>query len=136
MFQNLMLGVSCPSITTATGVFSRAVLTSLPLLENSDDFVFDNEMLAQCIWFNFRIGEISCPTKYFEEASSISFKRSMKYGLGVVATTMKFALERLGVAHFRIFSPRGKKLDLHYYGSGADERGSIEIEDGHPHVTP
>ena len=65
----------------------------MPLLENSDDFVFDNQMLAQCVHFGFRIGEVSCPTKYFEEASSINFRRSVKYGFGVLGTTVQFALQ-------------------------------------------
>ncbi len=100
---------------TCYRAFSREVLTSLPLLENSDDFVFDNQMLTQSVYFGFRIGEISCPTKYFEEASSINLRRSVKYGLGVIATTLKFAVQRMGLAHFRIFSSQGRKLDLDYY---------------------
>ena len=75
------------------------MLTGLPLRENSDDFVFDNQMLAQCVHFGFRIGEVSCPTKYFEEASSINFRRSVQYGLGVLATTLQFALQRAGMIH-------------------------------------
>jgi hypothetical protein len=97
---------------------------SLPLLENSDDFVFDNEMLAQCIYFGHRIGEVSCPTKYFEDASSINFVRSVKYGFGVLATTLKCHLQKLGLAQFRLFNPQGKKL-MPYYASvpqnGANE---------------
>ena len=95
---------------TGYRAFSRNVLTKLPLLENSDDFVFDNQMLAQCVHFGFRIGEVSCPTKYFEEASSINFRRSVTYGLGVVSTTLQFALQKIGLAHFRIFSEKGRKL--------------------------
>jgi hypothetical protein len=90
------------------------VLTELPLLENSDDFVFDNQMLAQCAYFGFRIGEVSCPTKYFEEASSINFRRSVKYGFGVLATTLQFALQRMGLLHLRRFSDKGRKLDPGY----------------------
>ncbi len=113
--QNLFLGAKLSEYHTGYRAFSRDVLTSLPLLENSDDFVFDNQMLTQCVYFGFRIGEISCPTKYFEEASSINFRRSVKYGLGVIATTLKFALQRMGLGHFRLFSPQGRKLDLDYY---------------------
>ena len=80
-FQNLFLGVKLSEYHTGFRAFSRQLLETLPLLENSDDFVFDNQMLAQAVMFGFRIGEISCPTKYFEEASSINFKRSVKYGL-------------------------------------------------------
>ncbi len=114
-FENAFTGAKLSEYHTGFRAFSKEVLTSLPLLENSDDFVFDNEMLAQCIFFGFRIGEISCPTRYFEEASSISFTRSVKYGLGVLATTIKFRLQRLGLARFRLFSPAGRKLGMSYY---------------------
>src|SRR5437868_7373118 len=83
-FQNLFLGVKLSEYHTGFRAFDRRVLQELPLLENSDDFVFDNEILAQAVMFGFRIGEVSCPTKYFKEASSISFRRSTKYGLGVL----------------------------------------------------
>src|SRR5581483_2216824 len=96
-FENLFLGVKLSEYHTGYRAFSRAVLTELPLLENSDDFVFDNQMLAQCVFFGFRIGEVSCPTKYFKEASSINFRRSVTYGLGVLATTLEFALHKWGV---------------------------------------
>src|SRR5438270_4314520 len=118
-FENLFLGVKLSEYHTGYRAFSRKVLTNLPLLENSDDFVFDNQMLAQCVHFGFRIGEVSCPTKYFEEASSINFRRSVTYGLGVLATTLQFALQRWGLASFAIFSPKGRKLEtsaLGYYG--------------------
>ncbi len=90
-FENLFLRIKVSEYHTGYRAFSRDVLTKLPLLENSDDFVFDNQMLAQCAYFGFRIGEVSCPTKYFPEASSINFRRSVKYGLGVLATTLQFA---------------------------------------------
>src|SRR2546421_10181324 len=98
-FENLFLGVKLSEYHTGYRAFSRDVLTSLPLRENSDDFVFDNQMLAQCVHFGFRIGEVSCPTKYFAEASSINFGRSVQYGMGVVGTTLRFALERAGILH-------------------------------------
>src|ERR1700704_7069413 len=113
-FENLFLGVKLSEYHTGYRAFSAKVLLDLPLLENSDDFVFDNQVLAQCVHFGFRIGEVSCPTKYFEEASSINFSRSVKYGLGVLATTLEFALQRMGVANFRIFSAKGRKLDPGY----------------------
>ena len=94
-FQNAFTGAKLSEYHTGFRAFSRTVLESLPLLENSDDFVFDNEMLAQCIYFRYRIGEISCPTKYFEEASSINFARSTKYGFGVLATTLKCWLQKV-----------------------------------------
>jgi glycosyltransferase involved in cell wall biosynthesis len=110
-FENLFLGVKLSEYHTGYRAFSRQVLTELPLLENSDDFVFDNQMLAQCVHFGFRIGEVSCPTKYFAEASSINFRRSVEYGLGVLATTLQFALQRFGLAHLPRFSKQGRKLE-------------------------
>jgi glycosyltransferase involved in cell wall biosynthesis len=110
-FENLFLRVKLSEYHTGYRAFSREVLTRLPLRENSDDFVFDNQMLAQCVYFGFRIGEVSCPTKYFEEASSINFRRSVQYGLGVLATTLQFALERAGILHNPIFSEKGKTLE-------------------------
>jgi glycosyltransferase involved in cell wall biosynthesis len=110
-FENLFLGVKLSEYHSGYRAFSKEVLTRLPLLENSDDFVFDNQMLAQCVHFGFRIGEVSCPTKYFAEASSINFRRSVTYGVGVLATTMQFALQRWGRARFRIFSERGRRLE-------------------------
>jgi glycosyltransferase involved in cell wall biosynthesis len=121
-FENLFLGVKLSEYHTGYRAFSRKVLEELPLLENSDDFVFDNQMLAQCVHFGFGIGEVSCPTKYFEEASSINFRRSVKYGFGVLGTTLQFALQRVGLAHFRIFSPKGRRLEpgyTAYYARGA-----------------
>jgi glycosyltransferase involved in cell wall biosynthesis len=128
-FENLLLGIKLSEYHTGYRAFSREVLTRLPLRENSDDFVFDNQMLAQCVHFGFRIGEVSCPTKYFEEASSINFRRSVQYGLGVLATTIRFALERAGIVHSAIFSREGKTLedgpDIYYNGgvSAASQRG-------------
>ena len=117
-FENLFLHVKLSEYHTGYRAFSREVLTRLPLGENSDDFVFDNQMLAQCVHFNFRIGEVSCPTKYFEEASSINFRRSVTYGLGVLKTTMQFALQRAGIAKFGIFSDSGRHLESEYYKPG------------------
>jgi glycosyltransferase involved in cell wall biosynthesis len=114
-FQNLLAGAKLSEYHTGFRAFSKEVLEILPLLENSDDFVFDNEMLAQCIYYGYRIGEISCPTKYFDEASSIGFGRSVKYGLGVVNTTLKLRLQKWGIARYRIFSPKGRKLVSEYY---------------------
>jgi len=124
-FENLFLGVKLSEYHTGFRCFGRNVLTDLPLIENSDDFVFDNQMLAQCVHFGFRIGEVSCPTKYFEEASSIGFGRSVTYGLGVLLTTIEFALEKWGIGRFRIFSAKGRKLEsngLGYYARGVDKR--------------
>jgi len=104
------LGAKLSEYHTGFRAFSRQVLESLPLWENSDDFVFDNEMLAQVIYFDFRVGEVSCPTRYFPEASSINFIRSAKYGLGVLATSVKFVLAKWGWAHPRIFAGHGRGL--------------------------
>lgn len=120
-FENLLLGAKLSEYHTGYRAFSREVLLTLPLLENSDDFVFDNEMLAQALFFGFRIGELSCPARYFEEASSINFHRSVRYGFGVLATSIKFSLQRLGFMHFRIFKKTGRKLDLNYYSLGVRE---------------
>jgi glycosyltransferase involved in cell wall biosynthesis len=111
-FENLFLGIKLSEYHTGYRAFSREVLARLPLRENSDDFVFDNQMLAQCVYFGFHIGEVSCPTKYFADASSINFGRSVKYGLGVLGTTLQFALQRAGLAHSQIFSDSGKKLEI------------------------
>ena len=80
----------------------------LPLQNNSNDFVFDNQMLAQSAYFGFRIGEISCPTKYFTEASSINFKRSVIYGLGVLKTSMQYRLQRMGLTTSPLFVDTNK----------------------------
>src|SRR2546427_404810 len=113
-FQNAFTGAKLSEYHTGFRAFRKEVLMNLPLLENSDDFVFDNEMLAQSIYFGYRIGEISCPTKYFKEASSINFIRSVKYGFGVLSTTLKSRFQKLGIARYRLFSLEGRKLMLDY----------------------
>lgn len=103
--ENLLLGHKLSEYHSGYRAFSREVLEALPLADNSDDFVFDNQMLAQIIWAGFRVGEVSCPTKYFPEASSINFRRSVKYGFGVLGTALQFRLAKLGLvspATFRI----------------------------------
>jgi len=102
-FQNLFLGVKLSEYHTGYRAFSRELLLKLPLAENSDDFVFDNQIIAQAAMFGFRIGEISCPTKYLPEASSINFGRSVRYGLGVLATTAGFAAHKLGLVRIARF---------------------------------
>ena len=114
-FENLFLGVKLSEYHTGYRAFSAKVLLDLPLLENSDDFVFDNQILAQCVHFGFRIGEVSCPTKYFEEASSINFSRSVKYGLGVLLTTASFVAHRTGIAKSPLFDTTGRKVASTYY---------------------
>ena len=129
LFENTLLGAKLSEYHTGYRAFSRKVLTDLPLLENSDDFVFDNQMLAQCVYFGFRLGEVSCPTKYFPEASSINFRRSVKYGLGVLLTSMQFAAQRMGILRFSIFSSQGRRLDLGYfsgyYSPGVDGEKAV-----------
>ncbi len=114
-FQNVFLGVKLSEYHTGFRAFSRELLETLPLLENSDDFVFDNQMIAQAVMFGFQIGEISCPTKYFEEASSINFRRSVQYGLGVLATTADFVGHKLGIWHAPRYGASGRKITQHYY---------------------
>jgi glycosyltransferase involved in cell wall biosynthesis len=108
--QNLFLSYKLSEYHTGYRAFSKRVLTQLPLLENSDDFVFDNEMLAQIIYFGFDIAEVTCPAKYFEEASSISFHRSIKYGLGVIWTSLRYFLMKNNIKKFSLFDNAGQKL--------------------------
>jgi hypothetical protein len=109
LFENVMLRVKLSEYHTGYRAFSRTVLESLPLEKNSDDFIFDNEMLAQVVFFGYEIGEISCPTRYFEDASSINFSRASTYGIGVLLTSMKFALQKAGVLSSPIFDSGKKK---------------------------
>jgi glycosyltransferase involved in cell wall biosynthesis len=95
--QNLMIGQKLSEYHSGYRAFSRRVLETLPLLANSDDFLFDNQMLVQCHWWGFRIAEISCPTKYFPEASSINFSRSLKYGIGTLGVSLDCLLSRVGL---------------------------------------
>jgi len=113
--QNILLHYKLSEYHTGLRAFSREVLETLPLEQNTNDFLFDNEMLAQLIYFQYRIGEISCPTKYFPEASSINFRRSVTYGLGVLATSCKFRLQKLKLAKFKIFDPNSARLFHDYY---------------------
>ena len=109
-FQNLWVGHKLSEYHTGYRAFSREVLERLPLEENSNDFVFDNQMLAQVIHFGFRIGEVTCPTRYTAESSSINFRRSLQYGLGVVKTSLQFRVTKWGLHSFPIFSPQGQGL--------------------------
>ena len=109
-FENIFLGLKLSEYHTGYRTFTRQVLETLPLLECSDDFVFDNQMLAQAAMFGFRIGEISCPTRYFAEASSINFGRSVVYGMGVLSTSLKYRLHKSKLKRNQLFDPGGKKL--------------------------
>ena len=119
-FENLILGSKLSEFHTGYRAFSRAVLENLPLGNNSDDFVFDNEMLVQILYFGYLIGEISCPTRYFTGASSIGFRKAMRYGFGVIITTLKCLLHRLKFLKDPLFDPEGRKLTLN--NGQTDER--------------
>jgi glycosyltransferase involved in cell wall biosynthesis len=109
-FENMVTGAKLSEYHTGYRAFSRAVLEKLPLEENSDDFVFDAQMLAQCIYFGYRVGEVSCPTRYERDSSSINFRRSVTYGLGVLGVTAQFGLARTGLARPAIFADCGRTL--------------------------
>ena len=104
--QNILMNQKLSEYHSGYRAFSREVLELIDYNSNSDDFVFDNQILAQVIYKGYFIGEISCPTKYFTEASSINFQRSVIYGLGVLLTSVKFLLEKTGLFHFRLFRDR------------------------------
>jgi len=103
LFQNNLMRQKLSEYHTGYRAFSRKVLESIDFMANSDDFVFDNQMLAQIFYKGFEIAEITCPTKYFDEASSINFRRSVKYGLGVLSTSVKYFLAKTGIYKDKIF---------------------------------
>jgi len=104
--QNLLINQKLSEYHTGFRAFSGEVLRQVNYHANSDDFVFDNQMLAQIFFAGYEIAEITCPTKYFEEASSINFRRSVKYGLGVLGVSVQYFLQKRGWATFRIFAPQ------------------------------
>lgn len=108
--QNILLNNKLSEYHTGYRAFTREVLLNLPILENSDDFIFDNQIIAQAIYFGYRIGEVSAPCRYNKESSSINFKRSVVYGLGVILAGIEFALQKSGLAHFKIFDKNGRKI--------------------------
>ena len=122
--QNILMGRKLSEYHTGYRAFSRRVLETLPLEENSNDYVFDNEMLAQVIAFGFRIGEVSCPTKYFPEASSISFTRSIRYGMGVLGVSLLYRLHRWKVVSSHLFNPKGRRLQV---AGAAEPRGPEQV---------
>jgi len=101
--ENIMTGAKLSEYHSGYRAFSREILERLPLEENSDDFVFDNQMLSQILWFGYQIAEVSCPTRYFAEASSINFQRSLKYGFGCLITAVKYRLAKMKVIKSRLF---------------------------------
>ncbi|MDD5476594.1 MAG: glycosyltransferase family 2 protein [Candidatus Omnitrophica bacterium] len=108
--ENILLGQKLSEYHTGYRAFSRQVLLELPLLEDSDDFIFDNQIIAQGVYFGFRIGEITAPSVYTHESSSITFKRSVIYGLGVIFTAIKFKLQVSALGNFKIFNKDAKKI--------------------------
>jgi hypothetical protein len=110
-FQNFTMGASLSEYHTGYRAFSRELLRALPLERNSDDFLFDNQILAQAVMLDARVGEISCPTKYFPEASSINLRRSAIYGLGVVGTAIEFRLAKWGLYRHSIFDLPVERID-------------------------
>ena len=121
--ENVLLDLKLSEYHTGYRAFSRRVLQTLPLEECSDDFVFDNQMLAQCAAFDFAIGEISCPTRYFAEASSIDFRRSVRYGFGVLGTAVRFRLDRWGLVRDPLFHAEGRRLPTAAEPVGVREPG-------------
>jgi glycosyltransferase involved in cell wall biosynthesis len=114
-FQNLLVGAKLSEYHSGYRAFSAEVIRTIPLLSNSDDFVFDNQMILQALAFDFRVGEISCPTKYFPEASSINFRRSVIYGFGVLAASLHYRLWRWRLIRSRLFGrEKGKGVDNQY----------------------
>ena len=118
-FQNFFTGASISEYHTGFRGFTRQVLENLPLESCDDDFIFDNEVISLMLYYNYKIGEISCPTKYFPEASSINFFRSCEYGFGVLKVSIQYFLARMGLFKSKIFRKDAKKLDknteLQYY---------------------
>ena len=101
----MLLGAKLSEYHTGYRAFSREILEHLPLSANSNDFVFDNQMLAQIWWFKYTIGEVTCPTKYFAEASSINFRRSVQYGFGCLGTALAFRLAKMNLRRCKLFPP-------------------------------
>src|ERR1700730_9037846 len=128
-FQNLCLGTKISEFHTGYRAFSRKVLEELPFAENSNDFIFDSQMLTQCIYFGYRIGEISCPTKYFPEASSINFRRSVKYGLGVMRVTLQYLVQKSGLGQFRFLESKQDRINAPYEPPVVARAISIEAKD-------
>ena len=111
-FENVMLEQKVSEYHTGYRAFSKKVLLELPILENSDDFLFDNQLLVQAVYFGYKIGEISTPSQYTKESSSIGLKRSIIYGSGVMCTALKFVLQKLKLAKFSIFNKANRKLQI------------------------
>ncbi len=109
LIQNLLWRAKLSEYHTGFRAYSRKLLEAVPFQANSDDFVFDNQIIGQAIYFGFSVGEMSCPTRYFPEASSINLRRSIRYGLGVLRTTAALCLQRMGLLRLTMFSPKPKR---------------------------
>ena len=103
LIENILLQSKLSEFHTGYRAFSRQLLEKLPLEVNSDDFVFDNQMLTQILWYGYTVAEVSCPTKYYADASSINFLRSVKYGVGCLQTAVAFRLTKIGIVTSKIF---------------------------------
>ena len=112
IFQDILCGKRLSEYHSGFRAFSAEILKTLPLGECDNDFIFDNQMLALVLYYGYTIGEISCPTKYFPDASSINLKRSLKYGFGVLGVSIEYLLANLGIYKSKIFIQNAKKLDL------------------------
>jgi glycosyltransferase involved in cell wall biosynthesis len=132
--QNLAFDHKISEYHTGYRAFSSEVLNKLPLEVNSDDFIFDAEFLAQAIYFGYRLGEISCPARYFPEASSLTFSRSAKYGVLVLWVSLKYWLQKKGLGRFRMLAPQRREFSEDYYHEvkGANSQG----DGNQPHGAP
>ncbi len=119
-YQNILFDYKISEYHTGYRAYSREVLTNLPLEENSDGFIFDAEVLVQALYRGYRLGEISCPARYFPEASSLNFWHSARYGLQVSVLSLEFWLQKKGLGHFRVLSPQGRRLAKDYYTEVTD----------------
>jgi glycosyltransferase involved in cell wall biosynthesis len=122
--ENILFGAKLSEYHTGYRAFSRDILETLDLANNSDDFVFDNQMLAQVLWHGFTIGEVSCPTKYFPEASSINLSRSVRYGFGCLATALAYRLAKAGWMRSNLFPAGRRKAERDCAGDSAAAKGA------------
>lgn len=120
-FENFFVDAKLSEYHTGYRAYRRSVLETLPIMENSDDFVFDNQLIAQAVAFGFEIGEISCPTRYMPEASSINFRRSVKYGFGVLGTSLAYWLNKHKIKRYDIFRADGRRIE----GVDLTSRGAV-----------
>lgn len=129
--ENVLLGIRLSEYHTGYRAFTRELLTTLPLEENTNDFAFDNQIIVQAAQFGFNIGEISCPTRYMAEASSISFRRSVTYGFGVLGAALAYRLHQWGLRTARILRADGRKLDIRAASMRQEYIDAIHhVEDG------